>query len=339
MSHLIQIADSAVSFACGSDETILDAALKAGIQIPYSCKKGVCGNCAARIEKGDFQRSLIWPEAKLTGQELLCQCRPQTDLVIKPPQWHQSIPAETKKLQVKVYRNVAAAPDVNLLHLRLPTGQRIKFRAGQYLNIVLPDGQLRSYSMANPPHESDSIQLHVRHVDGGLFSEIARLLDPGDVLDVELPFGQVQLAQDDQSHLLCVCGGTGFAPVKSLLDDLAKQKSQRQITLLWGSKDAAGLYLLDHIAKWQKSLPGFKFQAAIETESDALTLGAFHGRVDGALLALGSESMDLEVYCCGSPNMVSAVKKVCLNALGLHADKFHADVFVTNQTAGATHPS
>jgi CDP-4-dehydro-6-deoxyglucose reductase/terephthalate 1,2-dioxygenase reductase component len=259
--------------------------------------------------------------------------------VIKPPQWHQSIPAETKKLQVKVYRNVAAAPDVNLLHLRLPTGQRIKFRAGQYLNIVLPDGQLRSYSMANPPHESDAIQLHVRHVDGGLFSEIARLLDPGDVLDVELPFGQVQLSQDDQGHLLCVCGGTGFAPVKSLLDDMAKQKSQRRITLLWGSKDAAGLYLLDHIAKWQKSLPGFKFQAVIETESDALTLGAFHGRVDGALLALGSESMDLEVYCCGSPNMVSAVKKVCLNALGLHADKFHADVFVTNQTAGATHPS
>jgi CDP-4-dehydro-6-deoxyglucose reductase/terephthalate 1,2-dioxygenase reductase component len=193
--------------------------------------------------------------------------------------------------------------------------------------------------MANPPHESDAIQLHVRHVDGGLFSGIAPRLNPGDVLDVELPFGQVQLAQDDQSHLLCVCGGTGFAPVKSLLDDMAKQKSQRRITLLWGSKDAAGLYLLDHIAKWQKSLPGFKFQAVIETESDALTLGAFHGRVDGALLALGSESMDLEVYCCGSPNMVSAVKKVCLNALGLHADKFHADVFVTNQTAGATHPS
>jgi CDP-4-dehydro-6-deoxyglucose reductase/terephthalate 1,2-dioxygenase reductase component len=97
--------------------------------------------------------------------------------------------------------------------------------------------------------------------------------------------------------------------------------------------------LLDHIAKWQKSLPGFKFQAVIETESDALTLGAFHGRVDAALLALDSDSTDLEVYCCGSPNMVSAVKKVCLNAIGLQADKFHADVFVTNQTAGATHPS
>jgi CDP-4-dehydro-6-deoxyglucose reductase/terephthalate 1,2-dioxygenase reductase component len=97
--------------------------------------------------------------------------------------------------------------------------------------------------------------------------------------------------------------------------------------------------LLDHITKWQKSLPGFKFQAVIETESDALTLGAFHGRVDHALLALDSDLKDLEVYCCGSPNMVSAVKKVCLNALGLQADKFHADVFVTNQTAGATHPS
>jgi CDP-4-dehydro-6-deoxyglucose reductase/terephthalate 1,2-dioxygenase reductase component len=119
-----------------------------------------------------------------------------------------------------------------------------------------------------------------------------------------------------------------------LLDDLVKQKSQRQITLLWGAKDAAGLYLLDHIARWQKSLPHFKFQAVVETESDALTLAAFHGRVDGALLALGSEPKALEVYCCGSPNMVSAVKKVCLNALGLQADKFHADVFVTSQFTG-----
>jgi len=138
MSHLIQIAESEVSFPCESDQSILDAALKAGVQIPYSCKKGVCGNCAAHIEKGEFQRMLIWPDAKLTGQELLCQCRPQSDMVVKPPQWHQSAPAETKRVQVKVYRNVAATPDVSLLHLRLPAGQRVKFRAGQYLNIVLP---------------------------------------------------------------------------------------------------------------------------------------------------------------------------------------------------------
>jgi len=177
--------------------------------------------------------------------------------------------------------------------------------------------------------------LHVRHVEGGLFSEIARQLKPGDFLNVELPFGQVQLSQDDQSHLICICGGTGFAPVKSLLDDLAKHKSQRQITLLWGAKDAAGLYLLEHIARWQKSLSHFKFQAVVESESDALTLGAFHGRVDGALLAMGSESTIKEVYCCGSPNMVAAVKKVCLNALRIQADKLHADVFVTSHFTSA----
>jgi CDP-4-dehydro-6-deoxyglucose reductase/terephthalate 1,2-dioxygenase reductase component len=335
MSHIIQIADSEISFPCEPDQSILDAALKAGVLIPYSCKKGVCGNCAAHIEKGEFQRTLIWPEAKLTGQELLCQCRPQSDLVVNPPQWKQSVPTETKKFKVKVYRNTPAAPDVNLLHLRLPAGQRIKFRAGQYLNIVLPDGQLRSYSMANAPHESDSIQLHVRYVDGGVFSEIARQLNPGDVLDVELPFGQIHLSQDEQSHLLCICGGTGFAPVKSLLDDLAKQKSQRHITLLWGAKDAAGLYSLEHIARWQKSLPYFKFQAVVETESDAINLVAFHGRVDGALLAMGSNSLIKEVYCCGSPNMVAAVKKVCLNELELPPENFHADVFVTNQFTSA----
>ena len=139
-------------------------------------------------------------------------------------------PGARKKLQLKVYRNTLAAPDVSLLQLRLPAGQRAKFRAGQYLQVQLPDGERRSYSMANPPHESDGVQLHVRHVAGGRFSALVADLQPGDLLDVEMPFGQVDLDPEAGSPLLCVCGGTGFAPVKSLLDDLAKRKSARPVT-------------------------------------------------------------------------------------------------------------
>jgi CDP-4-dehydro-6-deoxyglucose reductase/terephthalate 1,2-dioxygenase reductase component len=329
MSHRIQISGTDVEFMCEPDEFILDAALKAGIQMPYSCKKGVCGNCAARVETGHIERAVVSLDVVSQGQELLCQCRPKTDLLIQPSQWHRSLPEETKRLQLKVFRNTRVAPDVSLLYLRLPSGQRVKFRAGQYAEVVLPDGRRRSYSMANPPHESDSVQLHIRHVEGGYFSQIASKLEPGDLLEVELPFGQVHVSNNDHAPLLCVCGGTGFAPVKSLLDDLVRQKSQRKITLIWGSRDKAGLYLLEHIAKWQKALPNFNFRAAVENEIDANAMGAFQGRVDAAIKAMASDLECEEVYCCGSPIMVAAVKTVCLYVLKIEPAQFHADVFVS----------
>lgn len=329
MSHQIHIAGTDVSFACEPDETILDAALKAGIEMPYSCRKGVCGNCAARIDGSAFERGTVSAEATPPGQELLCQCRPRADLGIAPSSWRRLEPGARKRLQLKVYRNTLAAPDVSLLQLRLPVGQRAKFRAGQYLQISLPDGQRRSYSMANPPHESDSVQLHVRHVAGGRFSAIVPDLKPGDLLDVELPFGQVDIDPQAESPLLCVCGGTGFAPVKSLLDDLARRKSTRPVTLIWGARDRAGLYLLDHVSKWARALPNWRFVVALEDETEAGALNAFHGRVDAAVRALADElPRDGEVYCCGAPPMVSAVRAACADAMHLSAERFHADIFV-----------
>lgn len=330
MSHRIQIADSDVSFLCAPDVSILDAALKAGIHIPYACRKGACGNCAARIEAGQFERLVTHPETSAAGEDLLCQCRPQSDIVIRPALWHQDLPSESKRLQVKVYRNTAVAPDVSLLHLRLPAGQRAKFKAGQYLDVLLPDGNRRSYSMANPPHESDVLQIHVRHVEGGRFSQMASTLQAGDLLEVELPFGQVQISNEGHDPLLCVCGGTGFAPVKSLLDDMAKKKSLRPITLIWGSRDLAGLYLLPHVEKWKKSLPNFQFLAAIEMPTETQAFEIFHGRVNAAIEAIAGTLACKEVYCCGGSAMVAAVKTTCLEVLKIDPQQFHADEFVLN---------
>lgn len=330
MSYQVQIADSDVSFACPPDVFILDAALKAGIQIPYACRKGACGNCAARIESGQVERVVNHPEISAAGEDILCQCRPQSDIVIRPAQWHLGQPSESKRLQVKVYRNTRVAPDVSLLHLRLPAGQRAKFKAGQYLDVLLPDGNRRSYSMANPPHESDVLQIHVRHIQGGRFSQRASTLQAGDFLDVELPFGQVEISNESDDPLLCVCGGTGFAPVKSLLDDMAKQKSSRPVTLIWGSRDLAGLYLLPHVDKWKKSLPNFQFLAAIEMPTEAQAFEIFHGRIDAAIQSMSGSLICKEVYCCGAPAMVDAVKAVCIGALQIEPDKFHSDEFVLN---------
>jgi CDP-4-dehydro-6-deoxyglucose reductase/terephthalate 1,2-dioxygenase reductase component len=330
MSYQVQMAGSNVSFACEPDAFILDAALKAGIQIPYACRKGACGNCAARIESGQVERWVIHPETSAAGEDLLCQCRPQSDVVIRPAEWHQGQPSESKRLQVKVYRNTAVAPDVSLLHLRLPAGQRAKFKAGQYLDVLLPDGLRRSYSMANPPHESDVLQIHVRHVAGGRFSQMASNLQVGDLLEVEFPFGQVEISDAALDPLLCVCGGTGFAPVKSLLDDMAKRKSLRPLTLIWGSRDLTGLYLLQQVEKWKRSLPNFQFVAAIEMPTAPQDFEVFHGRVDAAILSMAERLTCKEVYCCGGSAMVAAVKAVCFGLLQIDPSKFHADEFVMN---------
>lgn len=331
MAHEIRIAGTDLQFPCAPDQNILDAALKAGIEMPYSCRKGVCGNCAGGVAAGE----VVSPpsEAKPAGQHLFCQCLPRSDLEIVPEAWHRIDPAARKTFTVKVFRNTLAADDVSLLQLRLPAGQRARFKAGQYLQVALPDGSRRSYSMANPPHESDTLQLHIRHVQGGQFTQIVPQLKAGDTLQVELPYGNFELVEESTAPMLCVVGGTGFAPVKSLLDDLVKKKVQRPVTLVWGGRNRAGIYLPAAVERWQKLLPGFKFIPAVEDAADAQALGGFHGRVDDAVRQHFASLAGYEVYCCGAPAMVTAVKKACVGERGLDAHHFFSDVFVPGPAA------
>ena len=229
MTFEIRIADSDVHFSAQAGQTVLDAALKAGIELPYSCRKGVCGTCAGSVLSGQVQGPAR-TEATPEGQHLLCVCTPQSDLQISPLSWRRIDPTARRRVQVKVFRNTLVAPDVSLLVLRLPAGQRARFKAGQYVQVCLPDSSQRAYSLANPPHESDTLQLHVRHVPGGQFTQIVSTLESGAVLDVELPFGQFELREESTAPMLCVVGGTGFAPVKSLLDHMIKKGIRRPVT-------------------------------------------------------------------------------------------------------------
>jgi CDP-4-dehydro-6-deoxyglucose reductase/terephthalate 1,2-dioxygenase reductase component len=331
MAYDIRIAGSDQHFSCEPGQNILDAGLKAGIEMPYSCRKGVCGNCAGDVVSGE----VVSPpsEAKPPGKHLYCQCLPLSDVELAPAAWHRIDPSARKTFTAKVFRNTLASADVSVLQLRLPAGQRAKFKAGQYLQVTLPDDSRRSYSMANPPHESDSLQLHIRHVPGGQFTQIVPALKVGDTLQVELPFGNFQLREESTAPMLCVVGGTGFAPVKSLLDDVLKKRIQRPVTLLWGSRNRDGLYLLPAVERWRKLLPEFTFVPVIEEASEAAALGAFHGRVDDAVRAQFSDLAGHEVYCCGAPPMVSAVRKATQER-GLDSQHFFSDVFVPGPATG-----
>jgi NAD(P)H-flavin reductase/ferredoxin len=332
MTHDIRIAGTDQHFPCETGQNILEAALKAGIEMPYSCRKGVCGNCAGRVLAGQFDAPPPI-EAIEPDQRLLCQCTPTSDVEIAPTSWHRADPAARKTFAAKVYRNTLAADDVSILQLRLPAGQRAKFKAGQYLQVTLPDGSRRSYSMANPPHESDSLQLHIRHVADGQFTRVVPQLKPGDALQVELPFGSFELQEASSAPMLCVAGGTGFAPVKSLLDDMAKKKLQRAVTLVWGGRNRAGLYLLSAVERWRKLLPQFRFIAAVEDAADAQALQGFHGRVDDAVRTNLADLSEFEVYCCGAPAMVNAVRKSCVEELRLDPHRFFSDSFVAGPAA------
>jgi NAD(P)H-flavin reductase len=191
-------------------------------------------------------------------------CAPRGDIEIAPLAVRRIDPAARKRFTAKVFRNELAAPDVSVLQLRLPAGQRAKFRAGQYLQLSLPDGSTRSYSMANPPHESDAVTLHVRHVPGGAFSARVPQLAAGELLDIELPFGAFSLQEEQARPVVFVAGGTGFAPVKSILDDMLKRRIDRPVTLIWAARQAEGIYLRAAVARWQKQWPQMRFVSGAE---------------------------------------------------------------------------
>lgn len=335
MTHRVSIEGSDVGFECVPGQSVLDAALRAGVELPYSCRKGTCGNCAGSVGAGDFAGLAGAPirnETCLPDQVLYCMCEPKSDLVLRPVTWRRLDPSARKTFTAKVHSHERAAEDVSVLKLRLPTGQRAKFQAGQYLQVFLDDGSTRCYSMANPPQESDSVTLHVRHIPGGQFTNVVLGMKQGDALKVELPFGNVALAADDTRPLVCVAGGTGFAPVKSVLDDLAKRRVHRAITLLWGAREASGIYLPAAVEKWQRQWRDFRFVPSLSQALGDAPPGAFHGRVDAALRAHFPSLAGHVLHCCGSPEMVSSVRAAALD-LGLELSDFHADVFVPGPAA------
>lgn len=227
MSYQIKVAASDITFDCNDGESVLDAAERAGFALPYSCRKGVCSECQGGVINAQG----------ITEKALLCCVRPSANVTIAPRKIEKRERVVRKKLDASVFRIAQAAPDVTVLQLRLPTGVRAKFRAGQYLQIHLDDETVRNYSMANPPHQSDSVHLHVRHVAGGRFSDgVLKELAVGKKLRIELPYGEFFFRDESAKPVILVATGTGFAPVKSIVEDAIKRKLARPMKLYWGAR-------------------------------------------------------------------------------------------------------
>ncbi|HEX4986701.1 MAG TPA: CDP-6-deoxy-delta-3,4-glucoseen reductase [Burkholderiales bacterium] len=333
MSHKVTIKPSDHVFACDAGETILAAALREGIVLPYGCRNGACGACKGRILEGSVdyghpQPYVLAEFEKKNGFALFCQATPLSDLAIEAREIRGVGQLNIRKLPCRVQEIRRVAPDVAILKLKLPANERLQFLAGQYIDILLKDGKRRSYSMGNPPHDDEFIELHVRNMSHGAFTEfVFGKLKEKDILRFEGPLGTFFLREDSDKPMILVASGTGFAPIKSIIEHAFHKKTARQIVLYWGGRRPADIYLPEVVEKWLQEHDNFSFVPVI---SDALPEDAWTGRTGFVHRAVMEDFPDMsgyQVYACGAPVVVESAHRDFVALCGLPEDEFYSDAF------------
>jgi NAD(P)H-flavin reductase len=323
-----------------SGETLLEAGLREGLALPYECRNGGCGVCACsvlqgQVDHGVYQRSALPDALRAQGRALMCCATPLSDLAIEVEPAGAAPPL--KRYRGRVERIERLAPEMIRLTLSLPQGERIAFAAGQYVNILLDDGQRRAFSFANPPHDAEHIELHVRLIPGGRFTtHVFTGLRVGDAIDFEGPLGDFRL-RDSERPILFVAGATGFAPVKSILESAFQRRVRRPMWLYWGVRQRQDLYLLALAEQWQREHANFRVVPVLShaTPEDGWT--GRTGLVHEAMLADFPDLSGHEVYVCGSVKMVEAAVPAFI-AQGLAEDVCFSDAF-TPTAAPVSKPS
>ena len=331
MSHQIKVQSSQHQFSAEADETILDAALRQGLSFAYGCRNGACGACKGKVLAGSVAHGKTLPHAltdaeKAAGLALFCCASAQSDLTIECREIRANSEIEVKTLPARIERLERLAPDVMAVFLRLPASERLQFLAGQYVDILLKEGKRRSFSLANAPHDDGLLELHIRHIPGGLFTDpLFSTIKVRDILRIEGPHGSFSLQEDSARPLLLVAGGTGFAPIKSLVEHLLHERSQRPMHLYWGARDAAGLYLAELPAQWAHEHAHLHYVPVLSApEAD---WSGRSGLVHQAVLADFPDLSAYDVYICGAPAMIDAARRDFIGRAALPEQAFFADAF------------
>ena len=335
MTFQITVQPSGHQFSCEADETVLSAAIRAGVGLPYSCKSGACSSCKGKVVSGSVKhkayqsRSLTDDEAA-QGYSLLCCAIPQGDLVVQAREVAGSGDYPIKKMPSRVTTIEKVAPDVLVLTLQLPASERLQYRAGQYIEIMLRDNKRRSYSMASAPVDGGPVSLHIRHMPGGLFTDqVFTTMKERDILRFEGPMGTFFLREDSDKPVILLASGTGFAPLKAIVEHMINEKSTRPITLYWGARRPHDLYMDALCRQWAADLPQFTYVPVV---SDALPEDAWSGRTGFVHQAVMADLPDMsayQVYACGAPIVVESANRDFVQLCQLPADEFYADAFTT----------
>jgi len=336
MPFNVTLTPSGHSFEVPDGQCVLNAGLAAGWNMPYSCRTGVCRTCRGRIVEGRVDFGNVHPtylpeEHRAVGLALLCQAKPLSDLVIelKELSLHGVKPTI---VPCRVKRIDRPAPDVAIIDLKLPMNENMLFAAGQYVDFLLADGKRRSYSIATPPAPEGvtDIQLHIRHTPGGLFTDrVFGALKEREILRFEGPLGTFFLREESEKPIVFLASGTGFGPIKSIIEYSFRCGITRPMTLYWGCRARRDLYMMDLPQRWAAEHAHFKFVPVL---SDALAEDAWTGRAGFVHRAVMEDLPDLsghQAYACGAPVMVDAARADFTERCQLPPDEFFADSFLT----------
>ncbi len=307
------------------DETILDAALREGFVISYGCRNGACGTC--EVDYGTYQETALPDTEKRLGMALFCQARPHGDIVIECRQVGVTQDLRFRTLPCRVQKMQRVAADVMALFLKLPAAERLQYLAGQYIDILLKDGGRRSLSMANAPHDDEFLQLHLRNYGGPFSEQVFTKMKERDILRFEGPLGTFFLRENSDKPVVLLASGTGFAPLKAIVEHAFHTQSPRSLVLYWGARVRADLYMNELPQRWAAERGNFRYVPVLSEPRPEDHWNGRTGLVHQALLDDIPDLSGYQVYACGAPAMVEAAHRDFTALCGLPEDEFFSDAF------------
>jgi CDP-4-dehydro-6-deoxyglucose reductase, E3 len=329
----VRLEPSGHAFNVAPGETVLEAALRQGIGLPYGCRNGACGACkgilrSGELAYGEYQERALHAGEKAAGKALTCCTQPLTDIVFEVRELAGAKDLSIRTLPCRIEKVEKPADDVAILSLKLPAGERLQFLAGQYIDILMKEGKRRSFSLANAPHDDQFLQLHVRKSPGGAFSNyVFEEMKQRAILRFEGPLGTFYLREDSDKPMIFVAGGTGFAPIKAQIEHFFHHGDDRPVVLYWGARSRKDLYLPQLPHEWQRDHANFSY---IPVLSDSVPGDGWQGRTGFVHQAVLDDFPDLsgyQVYACGAAAMTDIAKQSFIEQRALPEDEFYCDAF------------
>jgi CDP-4-dehydro-6-deoxyglucose reductase len=344
MAFQIVVQPSGRSFTVEGDETLLSAGIRQGLNMPYGCKDGACGSCKCKkisgeVQLGTYQTKALSDKERAQGLVLTCCATALSDVVLESKQVTSADAFPMKKMPVRIASMEKVSSDVMRIFLQLPATELMQYHAGQYVEFLLRDGSRRAYSMANAPHtlaaDAPKVELHIRHMPGGKFTDhVFGAMKEKDIQRVEGPQGSFYLREESDKPIVLLASGTGFAPIKALIEHMQHKGITRPTRLYWGGRRPSDLYLNDWVLAQLPLMPHLQY---IPVVSDALPEDAWSGRTGFVHMAVLQDTPSLaayQVYACGAPIVVDSAKRDYV-ASGLLEDDFFADSFTSEADKAA----
>ncbi len=348
----VSVQPSGRAFVAEPGETILAAGIRQGVGLPYGCKDGACGSCKCkmlegRVHHGPHQSKALSADEAAAGLVLTCCAVPETDVVIESRQVTDESAFPIKRMPSRVRSMEKVSHDVMVIQLQLPANDTLRYHAGQYVEFILRDGARRSYSMASAPHPvpapgaapettpgtpatAPGVELHIRHMPGGKFTDhVFGAMKEKEILRLEGPYGSFYLREDSEKPIVLLASGTGFAPIKAILEQMLSKGSTRPVELYWGGRRPGDLYMHNWVLALQAQMPQLHYVPVV---SNALPEDAWTGRTGFVHQAVLQDLPDLsghQVYACGAPIVVDSARTDYIAQAGLPAEEFYADAFTS----------